>query len=297
MTHSQLWDTKMDLLITGGFEDYELIDSGEGRRLERFGEFILDRPDPQIIWKKGDPLVWDKASAIFERTSEDNGKWVQNISIPEKWQVHYKNLTFWVKLTPFKHTGLFPEQETQWSLLEEKILNSKRDINVLNLFGYTGAMSLVAAKAGAKVTHVDASKPAVTWANENRELNGMQNLPIRWIVDDALDFVNREIKRENKYDVVIMDPPAYGHSPTGVVWEFNKDFPRLLEATRKVLSDNPIMVLVNAYAISSSATTLANTMSDYFSDINGTIKKGELNIKEKSKGRLLSTGIYSTWEG
>lgn len=286
----------MELLTTDGFKDYELLDSGDGRRLERFGEFVLDRPDPQVIWKKGDVALWSKASAFFERTSGDNGKWIQNIPIPEKWQIHYKNLTFWVKLTPFKHTGLFPEQETQWSLLEDKILNSKREVNVLNLFGYTGAMSLVAAKVGAKVTHVDASKPAVTWANENRELNKMQDSPIRWIVDDALDFVNREIKRENKYDIVIMDPPAYGHGPTGGVWEFNKDFPKLLEATRNVLSDNPILVLVNAYAISSSSTTLANTMADYFSDIKGVIKNGELNIKEKSKGRLLSTGIYSTWE-
>lgn len=286
----------MNQLITEGFEDYELLDSGEGRRLERFGEFILDRPDPQIIWKKGEPALWDKASAVFERTSGDNGKWIQNVSMPEKWLLNYKSLAFWVKLTPFKHTGIFPEQETQWSLLEEKILNTKRDINVLNLFGYTGAMSLVAAKAGAKVTHVDASRPAVTWANENRELNKMQDSPIRWIVDDALGFVNREIKRENKYDIVIMDPPAYGHGPTGGVWEFNKDFPKLLEATRKVLSDSPLLVLVNAYAISSSSTTLANTMADYFSDIGGMIKNGELNIKEKSKGRLLSTGIYSTWE-
>jgi 23S rRNA (cytosine1962-C5)-methyltransferase len=165
----------------------------------------------------------------------------------------------------------------------------------LNLFAYTGIASLFAAKAGAKVTHVDASRPAITWANENRDLNGMQNSPIRWIVDDAIKFTEREAKRGVKYDAIIMDPPVYGHAPNGEPWDFNKDFPRLLENCKKIISDKPLFVLVNAYAISSSSITIANTLQGNFGDLGGTIENGELTLKEISGGRLLSTGIWAKW--
>ena len=267
-------------------EFYELIDSGGGRRLERFGEYILDRPDPQIIWKKSLPkLEWDKADAKFEE------KWI-NKNVPAKWQLEYNKIKFWAKLSPFKHTGVFPEQAEQWNFISSSIKAAK-SANLLNLFAYTGIATLFAAKAGAKVTHVDASKPSITWANENRELNGMQDTPIRWIIDDALKFTEREIKRGVKYDAVIMDPPVYGHGPKGEPWDFNRDFPKLLENISHILSDNPLFVIVNAYAISTSSITLANCLNDHFKS--GKIDHGELTLKEKSAGRFLSTGIWARW--
>jgi 23S rRNA (cytosine1962-C5)-methyltransferase len=270
--------------------NYELIDSGEGRRLERFGDYLLDRPDPQIIWKKNlSPDEWQKADAKFA------DKWI-NKGVPEKWQMEHMGVKFWAKLAPFKHTGVFPEQSIQWEYINKQIVeSSKLQINVLNLFAYTGIASLFAAKAGAKVTHVDASRPAVTWANENRDLNNMQSSPIRWIVDDALKFTEREIKRGSKYDIIIMDPPVYGHAPNGEPWDFNKDFPVLLENCKQILSDKPLFVLVNAYAISSSSITLANTLQGVFGSLGGDVENGELTLKETSAGRLLSTGIWAKW--
>ncbi len=277
-------------------EFFELIDSGEGRRLERYGKYLLDRPDPQIIWKKTLPFPdWDKCDAYFERISEDKGKWILKTEIPESWDLEYNGVKFLAKLSPFKHTGVFPEQVSQWDYVYKKIKDEGRDLNVLNLFAYTGIASLFAAKAGAKVTHVDSSKPAITWANENRALNEMDNSPIRWIIDDAIKFTSREIKRGIKYDAIIMDPPAYGHGPAGEVWDFNKDFPTLLSNCKQILSDSPLFVLVNAYAISSSSITLANTLNDYFGNLGGQIENGELTLKEKSAGRLLSTGIWTRW--
>lgn len=270
--------------------NYELIDSGEGRRLERFGDYVLDRPDPQIIWKKGLPeSEWEAANARFQE------KWI-NKNVPERWELNHNGIKFWAKLAPFKHTGVFPEQSVQWDFITEKIKEADRQVNVLNLFAYTGIASLFASKAGAKVTHVDASKPAVTWANENRDLNGMQDAPIRWIIDDALKFTEREERRGIKYDAIIMDPPVYGHAPNGDTWDFNKDFPKLLENCSKILSDKPLFVLVNAYAISSSSITLANTLQGFLGQLEGHVVNGELTLKEKSEGRLLSTGIFAYWE-
>lgn len=270
--------------------NYELIDSGEGRRLERFGNYVLDRPDPQIIWNKNLGIdKWQEANAKF------TDKWI-NKDVPEKWEMTHEGIKFWCKLAPFKHTGVFPEQAGQWEYINKQITqSSKLQINVLNLFAYTGIASLFAAKAGAKVTHVDASRPAITWANENRDLNGMQTSPIRWIVDDALKFTEREVKRGVRYDAIIMDPPVYGHAPNGDPWDFNKDFPRLLENCKKIISDRPLFVLVNTYAISSSSITLSNTLQGNFSDLGGIIENGELTLKETSGGRLLSTGIWAKW--
>ena len=277
--------------------NYELIDTGEGRRLEKFGDYILDRPDPQIIWSKNLPSSdWEKADARYERISEDKGKWIINTKLPEKWEMEHQGIKFWARLTPFKHTGVFPEQAEQWEFLERQINQSiNQPINVLNLFAYTGIATLFAAKAGAKVTHVDASKPGTAYANENKMLNKLDKAPIRWIVDDALKFTAREIKRGVKYDVILMDPPAYGHGPNGEVWDFNKDFPKLLENCKQLLSDTPLFVLANAYAISSSSITLANTLQGYFGKLRGSVENGELTLKEKSAGRLLSTGIWARW--
>ncbi|MCX6704470.1 MAG: class I SAM-dependent methyltransferase [Candidatus Woesebacteria bacterium] len=271
--------------------NYELIDSGNGRRLERFGEYILDRPDPEVLWqKKLSESDWKKADAVFR------DRWINVNKIPERWELSHHDIKFWAKLAPFKHTGVFPEQCAQWDWINNQITQSTNNpINVLNLFAYTGIASLFAAKAGAIVTQRDASKPAITWANENRDLNGMQNAPIRWIVDDAIKFTEREAKRGVKYDAIIMDPPVYGHGPTGEIWDFNKDFPRLLQNCRQIISEKPLFVLVNAYAISSSSTTLANTLQGYFGSFGGQIENGELNLKEKSAGRFLSTGIWARW--
>jgi len=276
--------------------NYELIDSGEARRLERFGDYILDRPDPEVLWQKRlSPQEW-KSDAKF------GDKWEITGNVPEKWEMEHEGVKFWAKLSPFKHTGVFPEQFSQWDYIYDQINHSTiQPFNFLNLFGYTGIASLFAAKAGATVTHVDASRPAVTWANENRALND-EKWPIRWIIDDAIKFTEREIKRGVKYDAIIMDPPAYGHGPTGEVWDFNKDFPKLLENCKKILSDKPLFVLVNAYAISSSSITLANTLLGNFGNLGGTIENGELTLTETSlraggpMGRRLSTGIWARWE-
>ena len=277
-------------------KDYDLVDSGEGRRLERFGKYLLDRPDPQIIWKKTLPVgEWQKADAFFERTNNDKGLWNIKTKIPEKWELEYNGIKFWVKLSPFKHTGVFPEQLTQWDYIFRSVQSANRPINVLNLFAYTGIASLFAAKAGANVTHLDSSKPVITWANENKILNRMEESPIRWIIDDAVKFTEREVKRGIKYDAITMDPPIYGHGPKGEVWDFNRDFPKLLTNCKEILSENPLFVLTNAYAISSSSITLANTLNDYFGKLGGQIKNGELTLKEKTAGRLLSTGIWARW--
>lgn len=281
----------MQILETSGWGDYELIDSGDGRRLERFGKYTLVRPDPQAIWKPmADSAHWEKTDAVFD------GKWINKNGVPEKWLIKYEDLSLNLKLTPFKHTGIFPEQIINWEFISDKIKSAGREINVLNLFGYTGVSTLVAAAAGAKVTHLDASKPSMTWLRENQEASGLMEKPIRLIIDDALKFTTREIRRGVKYDAVLMDPPVYGHDPEGRVWDFNKDFPKLMENVSQILSSNPLFVIVNTYAISSSSIMLENVMKDYLGKLGGTIQIGELALKEKTGGRLLSTGIFGRWE-
>lgn len=269
--------------------DYELIDSGNGRRLERFGKYILNRPDPEVMWQKTlPPEEWAKADAKFT-----NNKWVKKPNFPEKWEFDINKVKVNLKLTPFKHVGIFPEQSWQWDKISS--LTLKKD-NILNLFGYTGVATLVIANAGAKVTHVDASKPALNWFRENQKLNNLMDKPIRIILDDCIKFTKREIKRGVKYDAIIMDPPVYGHGPNGEVWDFNKHFPQLLDNCVKLLSNNPKFILVNAYAISTSSVTLANILRDKLSHIKGNITHGELSLIEKSAKRTLTTGIWGMWE-
>ncbi|HEX8965961.1 MAG TPA: class I SAM-dependent methyltransferase [Patescibacteria group bacterium] len=287
----------MQILSTTGWEEYALLDSGNGYRLEKFGNYILQRPDPQIIWKRKLPLSeWDKADAIFKRVTEDKGQWVRKNTLPDKWLVTYKDLSFWSKMSPFKHTGIFPEQHLQWDFIIEKIQKAQKPTSVLNLFAYTGIASLAAAAAGARVTHVDASKPTIAWAKENQEASNLTDRSIRWILDDAVKFTQREIKRGVKYDGIILDPPVFGHGPDGRVWKFNVDFPKLMELVKQVLSDSPLFVIVNAYAISSSSLMLQNVLEDYLGDLGGTITSGELVLQEKTNKRLLSTGIFARFE-
>jgi len=279
----------MTILATSGWDDYEFLDSGEGYRLERFGKYLISKPDPQAIWQRRlSREEWELADATYEK-----GGWVRRTEVPESWRLTYGNISFNARLTPFKHTGVFPEQHLHWDFITQKIIQSQKDVAILNLFGYTGMASIVAAAAGARVTHVDASKPAIAWARENQKASGLEEKPIRWILEDALKFVEREVRRGNKYDGIIMDPPIYGHGPTGEIWDFPKSFPELMNACSQVLSERPLFVITNAYAISSSALMLENVMRDSLKS--GNIEVGELALKEKSGERLLSTGIFARW--
>jgi len=295
----------MTILSTPGWEDYELLDTGNGMRLERFGKYRLSRPDPQIIWK---PRLkneeWQKVDALFD---SEKKRWIVKTKMPEKWLLRYKNIAFYAKLSPFKHTGVFPEQTLQWewlssimmhAVLKRQYAGQKKQINefkILNLFGYTGIASLVCAAGGAAVAHIDASRPTIGWARENQQASGLDAKPIRWILDDAIKFVQREVHRGVRYDGIIMDPPIYGHGPNGEKWDFNESFPKLLALCRQILTPQPLFIVINAYAISSSALMLENILSDYVSDLGGTVEAGELALVEKSAGRLLSTGIFARW--
>lgn len=265
---------------------YELLDSGTGRRLERFGKYILDRPDPEALWGKNLPeSEWQRADATFR------DGWQIKTNFPDSWIIELNDLNLKLKLTPFKHVGIFPEQEFEWKLIEDL-----KPSNVLSLFGYTGIASLHALKAGAKVTHVDASRPSITWFKDNQKLSNLDDKPARIFIDDALKFTAREIKRGVKYDGIIMDPPVYGHGPHGEKWSFSKNFSELLDNVSKILSISPKFVIINAYAVSTSSTSLANMLQDKFKGLGGTVTNGELTLKEKSGGRTLSTGIYSIWQ-
>ncbi|MBU6447632.1 class I SAM-dependent methyltransferase [Patescibacteria group bacterium] len=299
----------------GNLAVYELLDSGNGERLERFGDFILRRPDPGVLWKPAlGEAEWNKADAIYRRggeaadesaTEDIKGKWqIKNPQLPEKWQMEYaipgysghganENLKFYAKLTPFKHTGVFPEQAANWDFMSGKILcavKAGRVPQVLNLFGYTGVASVLAAKLGAQVTHVDASKPSLSWAKENMLLSGLPDDAIRWILDDALKFAKRELKRGKKYDAIIMDPPAFGRGSKGEVWKFSEGLPELLDVAAQLLSDDFLFLIVNAYAVSVSALTLNNMLADFGGQRQ--IDYGELVLKQGS-GRLLSTGLFA----
>lgn len=276
----------MKVLSTKGWQDYRLLDSGNGFRLEQFGKYLISKPDPQAIWNQSlSKSQWEAVDARFE-----NNIWIKKPGFPEKWIIKYKNLSFYAKLTPFKHTGIFPEQSLNWDYIQESLKNIKYQPNILNLFAYTGAASLAAAASGAKVTHVDASKPSIAFAKENQALSGLSQKPIRYILDDAVEFTAREIRRGNKYDGIIMDPPVYGHGPNGELWDFNKSFPILLNNCSKLLSDKPLFVIANAYAVSSSAIMLNNLFKDYLPK--GKIEYGELAL-EQQNGLLLSTGIFA----
>ena len=287
------------------FPGFELLDTGDGFRLERWGEVILQRPDPQIIWERSLPEEeWDKAWAIFKSASgDDKGKWEIKKSIPRIWLANFGEVNFSLRLSPFKHTGLFAEQAANWEWMTEKLKKSDKQ-KILNLFAYTGGATMVLAKAGHQVTHVDASKPAITWANENAALNKLPKDGVRWILDDCVKFVKRELKRGAKYDGIIMDPPAFGHSPTGKTWKFNNDLPGLLADCIQLLSNDAKFLVINGYATNSSALALNNLLEDAAKENKGPsrlglaevdkIEFGELCLKQKTD-RLISTGIFARW--
>ena len=274
--------------------DYELIDSGNEEKLERYGKYILRRPDPQALWKKTLPETeWKNADATFDG---DRKIWKKkNESMQNEWQISFDNLKFNIKPTAFKHTGVFPEQESNWQFIKEKIQSSGRPIKVLNLFGYTGGATLAALSAGAEVTHVDGSKSAITWAKENAELSGLINKPVRWIIDDARKFVMREIKRGGKYDAIIMDPPSFGRGGKGEIWKIETDFIKLIDECSKILSDNPLFFLINGYAAGYSSIAYHNALKPTVEKYGGQFEIGELTIQESKAKRLLPCGIFTRW--
>ena len=280
-----------------GFDDYELIDADSGERLERWGNIILIRPDPQIIWSgdRKNPL-WKNAHAVYHRSGSGGGYWETLKKVPDVWSIGYGGLTFRLKPMGFKHTGLFPEQAVNWSLAERLIKAENRPLSVLNLFAYTGAASLACLKAGAKVTHVDASKGMVQWAKENAAASGLEKAPVRWLVDDCLKFVKREIRRGNKYDAIIMDPPSYGRGPNGEVWKLEQQLTELLSETGRLLSDNAVFFFLNSYTGGLSPTILNYMVSRYVSkNKGGRVYTDEIGLYITDKGISLPAGNTAIW--
>ena len=286
---------EIKILTTKASQDYELLDSGDGEKLERFGQYVLRRPDPQALWGKNlVENIWKDADASFLRTGE-SGKWKKKENVANEWFIGMNGLRFLIKPTAFKHTGLFPENEPNWLWIEEKIKKAGRPIKVLNLFGYTGGATLAALSAGAEVTHIDGSKSAITWARQNAEASKLDAKPVRWIEEDARKFVQREIKRGNKYDAIIMDPPAFGHGANNELWKIEEDFTKLLDSCVEILSVNPLFILVNGYSAGYSAIAYENSLMSLVKKFGGDIEAGELTIEETKSGRLLPAGIFARW--
>jgi len=288
----------LSILTTQPSVDYELIDSGDGEKLERYGEFTLRRPDPQALWNKRlENKYWKQADATFSRDGKKGG-WEYRTKMPKRWQVNFGDLNMWVKPSAFKHTGIFPEQEPNWDwmrgLIESEKRKVKSEINVLNLFGYTGGASLACAQAGASVCHVDGSKVAVSWARDNADASGLADKPIRWILDDARVFVKREIKRGRKYDAIIMDPPAFGHGAKKEVWNIEKDFLPFVKMCNDVLSEDPLFFLLNGYAAGYSSLAYEHVLQELNLPA-GTIERGEVTIAESNSDRVLPSGIFARW--
>jgi 23S rRNA (cytosine1962-C5)-methyltransferase len=292
------------LLLADRWEDYRLIDCGDGLKQERWGEYTLVRPDPQIIWprhqvKSGAP--WTDWDAYYHRSESGGGRWEMRRKLPDSWQIAYPplGLTFKIHPTSFKHTGLFPEQAVNWDWFSAKIKNARaagREVSVLNLFGYTGAATVAAAKAGASVCHVDAAEGMVKWCRENAALSGLAEAPIRYIADDCLKFARREIKRGRRYDAIIMDPPTYGRGTTGEMWRLEDHLWDLLLECRALLSDHPLFFLINAYTARLSPTVVANLLAELLHDRGGTITAGEVGLPIQRDGKTLPCGIYGRWE-
>ena len=283
------------------WKDYELLDATDGNRLERWGETLLVRPDPQVVWKtpQQSPL-WAKADAVYHRSNQGGGEWEYRRRLPEKWKISCgegeDKLTLIVSPTGFKHTGVFPEQAVNWDWFGEKIRNAGRPIKVLNLFAYTGGATLAAAAAGASVTHVDASKGMVTWAKENAAASGLSEAPIRWLVDDCVKFVEREIRRGNHYDAIIMDPPSYGRGPKGEIWKIEEAIHPLIKLCVKLLSPNPLFFLINSYTTGLAPAVLTYMLSTELKSYNGHVDSQEIGLPVTDSGLVLPCGASGRWE-
>ena len=288
--------------LANEWKEYKILDMADGQKLEKWRDVILSRPDPQIIWKdKSFPKKWNEINATYHRSKTGGGSWEFNKKMPKAWQIHYKNLTFNIKPMGFKHTGLFPEQAVNWDWMIKKIKEekqkNKREIKVLNLFAYTGGATVACLSAGASVCHVDSSKGMTTWAKENVISSGLEKNPVRFIVDDVVKFVNREIRRGNKYDAIIMDPPSYGRGTKGEVWQFENNIYDLVELCTKVLSKDPLFFLINSYTTGISSTVLQNILSLTVGKMyNGKQECGEIGIPMENSKLVLPCGIYARWE-
>lgn len=282
--------------IANDWKDYEIIDCSKGEKLERWGEYILLRPDPQVLWdlpRKN--AAWKKLNGHYHRSKKGGGEW-EFMKLPEQWSIQYKELTFNLKPFAFKHTGLFPEQAVNWDWFGEKIRNANREIKVLNLFAYTGGATLAAAKAGAKVTHVDASKGMVGWAKENAVSSGLGDAPIRWLVDDCVKLVEREIRRGNKYDGIIMDPPSYGRGPKGEIWKLEEKIHPFIALASQLLSDDPLFFLVNSYTTGLAPAVLNYMIStEVKTKFGGKVEAQEIGLPVTETGLVLPCGASGRW--
>lgn len=293
-------------MVADRWRDYQLLDCGDGMKQERWGEFTLVRPDPQVIWPRhgeAPGAKWQGWDGFYHRSEQGGGQWEYRRPLPDHWTIGYAplGLTFKIRPTSFKHTGLFPEQAVNWDWFSGKIAEARKDSgnppNVLNLFGYTGAATVAAAKAGASVCHVDAAEGMVKWCRENAALSGIAGAPIRTIVDDCLKFARREVKRGRSYDAIIMDPPAYGRGSTGEMWRLEDHLWELLRECRALLSERPLFFLINAYTARLSPTVVANLLSELFDGCAGVITAGEVGLPVTRDGKVLPCGIYGRWEG
>ena len=283
--------------VADHWKDYEVIDTSKGEKLERWGKYILLRPDPQVLWDmpKKNP-VWKHLNAHYHRSKKGGGEW-EFFDLPEQWSIHYRDLTFHLKPFSFKHTGLFPEQAANWDWFSDLIKNANRPVKVLNLFAYTGGATCAAAKAGASVTHVDASKGMVTWAKENAQASGLADAPIRWIVDDCVKFVEREIRRGNHYDAIIMDPPSYGRGPKGEIWKIEEKIHPFIALCEKLLSDDPLFFLVNSYTTGLAPAVLTYLIStEVVTKHGGTVTSDEIGLPVSSNGLILPCGAAGRWQ-
>ena len=283
--------------IADGWKDYEVIDCSDGEKLERWDKYTLLRPDPQVLWStpKKNP-AWNKLNGHYHRSNKGGGEW-EFFSLPKQWTINYRDLTFNLKPFSFKHTGLFPEQAVNWDWFSELIKNSpKKDIKVLNLFAYTGGATCAAAKAGAAVTHVDASKGMVTWAKENAHSSGLSDAPIRWLVDDCVKFVEREIRRGNHYDAIIMDPPSYGRGPKGEIWKIEESVYPLVQLCAKLLTDKPLFFLINSYTTGLQPAVLTYMISTALKKFDGKVTASEIGLPVSSNGLVLPCGASGRFE-
>ena len=287
----------LEFLTPGNWPDYELVDTGGGAKLERFGPYRFVRPEPQAYWSRARPeRDWAADGVFIPDSDDDTGGWEFSRPVPPRWEINYDRLRFHVQATAFRHMGVFPEQACHWDWAAALVRSAKRPVRVLNLFGYTGLFSLAMAQAGAAVVHVDASKKILAWARENQELSGLADKPIRWLLDDATKFVRREVRRGSQYDGIMIDPPKFGRGPKNEVWKLDESLPALLADCGKLLSDRPLFVVLSCYAIRASAMSLYFALQEMIGRRNGTLTAGEVGVRESPPGRrALSLALFARW--
>jgi len=287
---------EFELLVSDDWRDYELLDSGDARKLERFGDVRVNRPEPQALWLPLHPVATWKADAVFAPKDDDDerGAWsFPGTPPPDEWPIAWEGLKLNARLAAFRHMGVFPEHSVHWRWTMDRVSQAKRPIQALNLFGYTGMMSLTLAKAGAEVVHLDASPKSIAQGRENQEMSGLSDKPIRWICDDAMKFVEREIRRGRKYDAIVLDPPKFGRGPKNEVWRFENDFPKLLKLTRELMSDKPLLVIATVYAVRLSYAAVGQALAGAMGS--GKVECGEMAIKETGRDLILPTGLFARW--